>query len=56
MVFDFLAHPSCLGIVDPHFETIDLICNMVRRAGDRAQLATLDMAAARARHASATPP
>jgi len=56
MVFDFLAHPSCLGIVDPHFETIDLICNMVRRAGERAQLATLDMAAARARHASATPP
>jgi hypothetical protein len=40
-VFDFLSHPSCLGVVDPRFETIDLICRLVREAGDRAAIADL---------------
>ncbi|MGN6547321.1 MAG: polysaccharide deacetylase family protein, partial [Aureliella sp.] len=28
-VFDFLAHPSCLGVVDPELKAIDLICDLV---------------------------
>ncbi|WP_339909971.1 polysaccharide deacetylase family protein [Symmachiella dynata] len=44
-VFDFLAHPSCLGVIDPKFETIDLICDMVEQAGDDAQLVNLDQIA-----------
>lgn len=45
VVFDFLAHPSCLGVVDPEFKTIDLICDLVKAAGDRAELADLDQIA-----------
>lgn len=41
-VFDFLAHPSCLVAMDPEFRSIDLICSMVRDAGDKAKLVTLD--------------
>lgn len=41
-VFDFLCHPSCMYVVDPEFRTIEMICDMVRRAGDRAALVTLD--------------
>lgn len=41
-VFDFLAHPSCLGVVDPEFKTIDQICDMVERAGPNAELVDLD--------------
>ena len=44
-VFDFLAHPSCLGVVDPEFKTIDLICDLVKQAGNAAQLADLDQIA-----------
>lgn len=40
-VFDFLAHPSCLYVVDPQFRTIDLICELVAAAGSRAQLVGL---------------
>jgi len=40
-VFDFLSHPSCLGVVDPKFETIDLICQLVREASDRATIVDL---------------
>lgn len=40
-VFDFLSHPSCLGVVDPKFETIDLICRLVRDAGNRAAIVDL---------------
>jgi len=47
--FDFLAHPSCLGVVDPEFRAIDLICRLVREAGPRAALADLDTLATRAR-------
>jgi peptidoglycan/xylan/chitin deacetylase (PgdA/CDA1 family) len=45
-VFDFLAHPSCLGVVDPEFKTIDLICDLVKAAGDAAEIADLDQIAA----------
>ncbi len=40
-VFDFLAHPSCLGVVDPKFQTIDLICDLVHAAGKRAAIVDL---------------
>ncbi len=52
-VFDFLAHPSCLGVIDPEFHTIDLICDLVRAAGDRAAIVDLGVIAA-ARHARDT--
>jgi peptidoglycan/xylan/chitin deacetylase (PgdA/CDA1 family) len=40
-VFDFLAHPSCLVVEDPQLETIKLICDLVKAAGDRAELTDL---------------
>ena len=41
-VFDFLAHPSCLVVEDPKFETIQLICKLVNDAGQRASIVDLD--------------
>jgi hypothetical protein len=41
-VFDFLAHPSCLGVVDPEFKTIDLICRVVQEAEGKALLSDLN--------------
>jgi peptidoglycan/xylan/chitin deacetylase (PgdA/CDA1 family) len=41
-VFDFLGHPSCLGVTDPSMKTIDLICRTVMQAGQRARLVTLN--------------
>ena len=46
--FDFLAHPSCLYVVDSNFEVIDLICQRVGKAGERAEIVGLDAIAARA--------
>lgn len=46
--FDFLAHPSCMYVVDPHFRTVELICEMVKKAGNRATLVSLDKLALRA--------
>ena len=46
-VFDFLAHPSCLYVVDPEFKAVELICDLVREAGDRAAIVGLDSIAAR---------
>ncbi|MEY2725204.1 MAG: hypothetical protein RLZZ458_1071 [Planctomycetota bacterium] len=40
-VFDFLAHPSCLYVVDPEFKAIDLICEMVGTAANKAQIVDL---------------
>jgi hypothetical protein len=40
-VFDFLAHPSSLGVVDPEFRSIDLICRLVRQSEGRAELTDL---------------
>ena len=31
--FDFLAHPSCLYVMDPEFKTIDLICDLAKKSG-----------------------
>jgi peptidoglycan/xylan/chitin deacetylase (PgdA/CDA1 family) len=46
--FDFLAHPSCMYVVDPHFRTVEMICEMAKKAGDRAGLVSLDSIANRA--------
>jgi peptidoglycan/xylan/chitin deacetylase (PgdA/CDA1 family) len=46
-VFDFLAHPSCLVVEDPAFETVKLICDLVKDAGDRAAVVGLDTIAGR---------
>lgn len=46
-VFDFLAHPSCLYAVDPEFKAIELICDLVRKAGDRAAIVDLGTIARR---------
>src|SRR5262249_6820632 len=48
-VFDFLGHPSCLYVVDPEFRTVELICQMVGKAGDRAALVDLGTIARRAK-------
>jgi peptidoglycan/xylan/chitin deacetylase (PgdA/CDA1 family) len=48
-VFDFLAHPSCIGVIDPEFRTIDMICELVRKAGDRAAIVDLGTIAERGR-------
>jgi hypothetical protein len=48
-VFDFLSHPSCLGITDPEFRAIDLICALAKKAGKKARLADLNTLAKRAR-------
>jgi peptidoglycan/xylan/chitin deacetylase (PgdA/CDA1 family) len=47
-VFDFTSHPSCLVVEDPQFETIKMICDMVKDAGDKATFVTLDILASEA--------
>jgi peptidoglycan/xylan/chitin deacetylase (PgdA/CDA1 family) len=46
-VLCFLGHPSCLGVVDPSFRTIDMIVDLVRAAGDRAAIVDLGTIARR---------
>ena len=46
-VYDYLAHPSCLGVVDPKFRVIDLICDLAEKAGGRAELVDLNAFAKR---------
>jgi peptidoglycan/xylan/chitin deacetylase (PgdA/CDA1 family) len=41
-VFDLLAHPSVLYPNDPEFKTVELICDLVKKAGDRAAMVDLD--------------
>ncbi|MFO0845957.1 MAG: polysaccharide deacetylase family protein [Gemmataceae bacterium] len=48
-VFDFLAHPSCLGVVDPKCQAVELICDRVKKAGDKAELTDLETIARRVR-------
>ena len=48
-VFDFLGHPSCLYVTDPEFRAVDLICELVRKAGPKAAIVGLDTLAERAR-------
>lgn len=50
-VFDLLVHPSCLVVEDPDFRIVRLICELVRAAGDRAEIVTLDKIAADERQA-----
>lgn len=45
--YDFLAHPSCLYVTDPKFQAIDLICSLVNKAGDRAEIVDLESLAKR---------
>lgn len=46
-VFDFLAHPSCLVVEDPKFETLQLICDLVQHAAKPATLCGLGQIARR---------
>lgn len=46
-VFDFLAHPSCLVVEDPNFETVKLICDLVNDAGQQAKIVDLGTIAKR---------
>jgi hypothetical protein len=48
-VFDFLGHPSCLYVVDPEFRAIDLICELAKKAENRAALVDAATLARRAR-------
>lgn len=49
MTFDFLCHPSVIGVMDPEFKTIDMICDIVEKAGDRAALVDLATMSRRAK-------
>jgi len=44
-MFDFLAHPSCLGVKDTQFKTIDLICDLVEQSAGAAEIVSLDVIA-----------
>jgi peptidoglycan/xylan/chitin deacetylase (PgdA/CDA1 family) len=52
-VYDFLSHPSCLVVTDPEFRAIEMICDLVHQAGDRASIVDLGTIAARARPSGA---
>ena len=41
-VFDLLCHPSVLYPSDPEFKVIELVCDLVKKAGDRAAIVDLD--------------
>jgi peptidoglycan/xylan/chitin deacetylase (PgdA/CDA1 family) len=45
LVFDFLAHPSCLGVVDPECRTVEMICDLVAKHRERAELVNLETVA-----------
>ena len=47
-VYDFLSHPAVLYVKDPQFKAIEMICDMVKKAGDRARIVGLDELAKRA--------
>jgi hypothetical protein len=47
-VYDYLSHPAVLYVKDPEFRTIEMICDIVKKAGDRAQIVGLDTLAQRA--------
>ncbi len=46
-VFDLLSHPSVLYPSDPEFKAIELVCELVKKAGDRAVIVDLDTIAKR---------
>lgn len=45
LVFDFLAHPSCLGVVDPECRTVEMLCDLVAQHRERAELTDLETVA-----------
>ena len=47
--FDFLAQPSCLGVMDPEFKAIDLMSELVEQSEGAAELVSLDVLAERSR-------
>jgi len=47
VVYDFLGHPSCLYVADPEFRAIELICELVKKAGNNAAIVSLDTIANR---------
>jgi len=51
-VFCLLSHPSCLVVTDPTFRAIEMICELVHKAGDRAAIADLDTIARKANHST----
>jgi peptidoglycan/xylan/chitin deacetylase (PgdA/CDA1 family) len=55
-VYDFLAHPSALGVMDPGFRTVDMICELVRKAADRAEIVDLGTIARRVRQQASSGP
>ena len=46
--FDLLCHPSVLYPNDPEFKVVELVCELVKKAGDRAAIVDLDTIAMRA--------
>jgi len=48
-VFDLLCHPSLIGVEDPGLETIDLVLDIVKSAGDRAAIVDPEVIARRVR-------
>jgi len=46
-VFDLLCHPSVLYPSDPEFKAIELVCDLVKQAGDRAAIVDLGTIAKR---------
>jgi len=46
-VFDLLSHPSVLYPNDPDFRVVELVCDLVKQAGDRAAIVDLDTIAKR---------
>jgi peptidoglycan/xylan/chitin deacetylase (PgdA/CDA1 family) len=48
-VYDFLSHPSVLYAKDPEFKAIELICELVKKNADRAEIVSLGTIAQRAK-------
>ena len=40
-VFDFICHPSIMYVEDPEWESVKLICDLVKNAGDKAEIVSL---------------
>jgi peptidoglycan/xylan/chitin deacetylase (PgdA/CDA1 family) len=51
-IFVFLGHPSCLSVTDPHFETVELICDLVNQSRSKAQITDLETIALGVKKAS----
>jgi peptidoglycan/xylan/chitin deacetylase (PgdA/CDA1 family) len=47
--YDFLAHPSVIGVMDPEMRTMEMICKMVADAGDKAAIVDCGTLAKRAK-------